>query len=178
MLEAMEELMLASERPTSSGRVPPCRRCRQVWQCQASGSQLLEQLHLGDLLLETAGAFARRNGSEPFEVCDAARLVERLQPIHPASYGSRPDHRADRFEEAALPMPTRTGYHTPKPTFVRQELVVIGQPRPGACHEPAGIEHRGGLAPEIGDEAAFGMLAQRVEAQDIDGDLLMAVNAG
>jgi hypothetical protein len=86
---------------------------------------------------------------------------------------SRPDHRADRFEEAALPMPTRAGYHTPKPTFVRQEVVVIGQPRPGACHELAGIEHRCGLAPEIGDKAAFGMFAQRVEAQDIDGDLLM-----
>ena len=50
---------------------------------------------------------------------------------------------------------------------------MIGQPGPGACHELAGIEHRRSLAPEIGDKAAFGMLAQRVEAQDIDGDLLM-----
>ena len=145
----------------------------QVWQCQVRGTQLLEQQHLGDLLLEAAGAFARRGDSEPFETCDAARLVQCRQPIHPAAHGSRPDHRADGLEETALPMPARAGYDTPKPTFVRQEVMVIGQPGPGACHELAGIEHRGGLAPEIGDKAAFGMLAQRVEAQDIDGDLLM-----
>src|SRR5262249_51564294 len=96
----------------------------QVWQCQATGTQVLKQLHLGDLLLEAAGAFARRSGSEPFEVCDAARLMERRQPIHPGSYGSRPDHRTDGFEESALPVPTRAGCHTPKPTFVRQEIVV------------------------------------------------------
>jgi hypothetical protein len=65
--------------------------------------------------------------------------------------------------------------HRPDVALAQQEITVIDEPGPRVRHQLGFVEHRGCFAPQIGDEAAFGMIARLRAAERGEGGRLMVV---
>ena len=70
-------------------------------------------------------------------------------------------------------VPPRGADETTEFAFAQKEIIVIDKPGARACHEFSVVEHRGGFAPQIGDEATLGMFAGFPTAEHEQGGCLM-----
>jgi hypothetical protein len=71
----------------------------------------------------------------------------------------------------------RRGNKAADVALAQQQITVIGEPRSRARYQLGIVEHRGGFAPQIGDEAAPGMLARLRAAERGEGSRLMVKTA-
>ena len=76
-----------------------------------------------------------------------------------------------------LLVPPRGRHETADVALAQQQIIVIDQPRARARHQLGIVEHRGGFAPQIGNEAALGMLARLRAAERGEGGRLMVEQA-
>jgi len=70
-------------------------------------------------------------------------------------------------------VPPRGTDEAPDVALTPQQIIVIDKPRARARHQLGVIEHRGGFAPQIGDETAFRMLARFRSAERAERGRLM-----
>jgi hypothetical protein len=68
---------------------------------------------------------------------------------------------------------TRRGDEAADIALAQHEITVIDEPGPRTRHEFGIVEYRGGFAPQMGDEAALGMLARLGPAERSESSRLM-----
>ena len=128
----------------------------QIRQDKPSGAQLLEKRNLFGLLLETFGGFARRHGTQPFEVTDLVTLDQRQETRHPGIPLNRHCGH-DSFEQGLFMMPPCSDHVAADIALAEHEVVMLDQPRSDRRHEVGVIEHSRSFTAHIGDESALSM---------------------
>ena len=84
-----------------------------------------------------------------------------------------PGNGGDGLEQGLILVSPRRADEAADVALAQQQIIVIDEPRARARHEFGIVERRGGFAPEIGDEAAFGMLARLRPAEREQSSRLM-----
>jgi hypothetical protein len=175
-LDRAMRILDTRERRGFARRHPPRKmleaRERQVGEHQPVGAQFLQKADLFDLRFEARRPLARRHGAEPFETADPAIFDRRQKAWQPRLAVGHCDGD-DSSEQHLLLVPPRRGKEAADVALAQQEITVIDEPGPRARHQLGIVEHRSGLAPQIGDEAARGMLARLRAAQRGEGGRLM-----
>lgn len=167
----------ARERRSCFARRHPSRKMleareREVGEREFPGAQFLQKVDLFDLRCEACRPLARRHGTEPFETADPA-IVDLRQQLWQPPLAVGPRNGGDGSVQRLILVSARRGNKAADVALAQQQITVIGEPRARARYQLGIVEHRGGFAPQIGDEAAPGMLARLRAAERGEGSRLV-----